>query len=428
VLRAGTPVIKLMRTMSLRYGHGQIPLEFDDRRHTVLQTSSEKAPLGDVRLGELLDRPIDSPAIEELIKPGESVLFVVPDATRRTAAGQIINLLIRRLIANGTAAHDIGIIFATGIHRKVTDEEKNEVLTPFISQRIKSYDHDPRDLMQMITRGETAGGIPIELNRRLFENDHVVLVGGITFHYFAGFTGSRKLICPGLASSRTIAATHKLAFDCKKYTRRDGVGTGLLDGNAVHHAFVEAASTAKPAFAVSTIVNGDGNAVDLYCGNWISSHRSACDAYMAEHTLKINERRDLVIVSCGGSPLDINMIQAHKALETASLACNKDGVIVLVAECADGLGRNDFLKWFEAGSSEDLAHVLCEKYQVNGQTAWSLRRKTELFRVLAVSTLAEGILKKMGIEKIPDLSMISKFESGYIIPNGARISIQVEND
>ena len=103
--------------------------------------------------------------------------------------GQIVNLVVRRLIANGTAAHEIRIIFATGIHRKVTEAEKAAILTPFIAQRIKTLDHDPRDLMQLVTLGSTSGGIPIELNRALVDHDHVVLVGGVSFHYFAGFTG-----------------------------------------------------------------------------------------------------------------------------------------------------------------------------------------------------------------------------------------------
>ena len=255
------------------------------------------------------------------------------------------------LIANGTAPHEIRIIFATGIHRKVTEEEKSTILTPFIAQRIKTLDHDPRDLMQLMRLGETSGGIPIELNRALTEHDQVIIIGGVTFHYFAGFTGGRKLICPGLASTRTISETHKLAFDCERKTRRDGVDTGKLDGNAVNEAFMEAVAKIDPAFAISTIVNDDADVVDLYCGDWRTSHRAACDAYAAEHTIQITEKRDLVIASCGGYPFDINLIQAHKALEAASHACNDGGTIILLAECADGLGRDDFLKWFDAANS-----------------------------------------------------------------------------
>src|SRR5215203_3301793 len=358
-----------MPEIQLKYGTSWIPIAYDESRCSVLKTSDDEPALSDVALGAKLDSPIDSKTLEEIVQPGETVLFVVPDATRRTACGQVINLLVRRLIANGTAPHEMTVIFATGIHRPVTEEEKRQILTPFIAQRVKTLDHNPRDLMHIMRVGETPEGIPVELNRALTEHDHVVLIGGVSFHYFAGFTGGRKLICPGLASTRTVTSTHRLAFDCETKSRRVGVGTGLLDGNAVHEAFLDASSVIKTVFAITTIVNDAGEIVELYCGDWITSHRAACDAYAAAHTFNIVERRDVVIASCGGYPHDINLIQAHKALEAAAQACTDGGTIVLLAECRDGLGRDDFIKWFEVAGSDELADTLCEKYEVNGQTA-----------------------------------------------------------
>ena len=331
-----------MATIDLKYGRASFPFEYDQDRFDVLGTTVERQPLSDIEIGDKLDDPIDASPLAETIHPGESVLIVVPDATRQTAAGQIVNLLVRRLIANGTTPFEISIIFATGIHRKVSEAEKSTILTPFIVQRIKTLDHDPRDLMQIVRLGETSGGIPVELNRALLEHDHVILIGGASFHYFAGFTGGRKLICPGLASARTISETHKLAFDCETLSRCEGVDTGLLDGNAVNGAFMEAVAKINPVFAMTTVVNDAGAVVDLFCGNWITSHRAACDAYATEHTIKIAEKRDLVIASCGGFPHDINMIQAHKTLDAAARACKRGGTIILLAECADGLGRDNF--------------------------------------------------------------------------------------
>jgi nickel-dependent lactate racemase len=405
-----------MQKIDLKYGHTSTSFDYDESRYEILRATEPGLPLSDVEIGERLDQPLDSPTLEEVVKVGENVLVVVPDATRQTAAGQVVNLVVRRLIANGTAAHDIRIIFATGIHRKVTEAEKAAILTPFIAQRIKTLDHDPRDLMQLVGIGETSGGIEIGLNRALVEHDHVVIIGGVTFHYFAGFTGGRKLICPGLASSRTISETHKLAFDCETKTRRDGVDTGRLDGNAVHEAFVEVVTRRTPAFAISTIVNDVGEAVDLYCGDWQTSHRAACDAYSAANTIRISEKRDLVIASCGGHPHDINLIQAHKALDAASRACNDGGTIILVAECSEGLGRGDFLKWFEAENSIDLAERLCTKYQVNGQTAWSLLEKAERFDIRIVTKISESVTKALRLGKTDIDNLDPATASGYIIP------------
>ena len=412
---------------SLNYGKSSLAFEFDPDSFDVLGEVETNDPLTDAEIGERFDSPIDSGVIENIVGPGESVLIVVPDATRQTACGQIVNLLVRRLIANGTMPFDIRIIFATGIHRKVSNSEKQEILTPFIAQRIKMLDHNARDLAQIVRVGETTGGIPVELNRALNEHDHVITIGGINFHYFAGFTGGRKLICPGLASSRTISETHKLAFDFERKTRAAGVGPGVLDGNPVHQAFVEAVEERPPSFAIQTIVNDSGEAVEVFAGDWKSSHRKACDIFAKTNTVKIKEKRDLVIVSCGGFPYDINLIQAHKALDAAAGACHEGGTIIFVAECSDGLGRGDFLNWFEAKSSAKLADRLCEKYQVNGQTAWSLLSKAEKFKIVIVTDLQDEAVRSMRLQKAVDLKdairNIDPATKGYVLPHGAKCLI-----
>jgi nickel-dependent lactate racemase len=422
-----------MPNIQLKYGKSQVSFDFDENRFQVLGNLNEGAALSDVEIGNRFDNPLDSKPLEEIINQGETILIVVPDATRQTASGQIVNLLVRRLIANGAMPFDIKIIFATGIHRKVTEDEKKELLTPFIAQRVSTIQHNARDLMQaagleskhFVNLGE-ANGIPVELNRALVEHDHVVIVGGITFHYFAGFTGGRKLICPGLASARTIAATHALAFDCDAKTRRAGVESGNLDGNPVHEAFVSVVSKRPPAFSINTIVNDKGEAVEIFCGDWIRAHRAACEFYAARHTIEIAEKRDLVVASCGGFPYDLNIIQAHKALETASKACADGGTIVLLAECADGLGRSDFLKWFEAENSDALAENLCADYQVNGQTAWSLLRKAERFDIRIITSLTENETRPMRLQKARSLDEIlsGSDKKGYILPFGAKFLIK----
>lgn len=417
-----------MAEIKLRCGKSEINFAFDENRFQVLGNETETRPLSDIEIGERLDSPINSHTLEEIVSPGETVLIVVPDATRAAAAGQIVNLLVRRLIAGGTIPADITIIFATGIHRHVTDAEKREILTPFIAQRIKTLNHDAKNLAVLQRFGETKRGIPIELNRAIVEHDRVIIIGGVNYHYFAGFSGGRKMICPGLASARTINETHRLAFDCERKTRRAGVGAGLLKGNAVHEEFVEIVEKINPSFAVNSIVNEAGEATGIFAGNWKSSHEQACAFYARNHTIKISEKRELVIVS-GGNPSDLNMIQAHKALDAASFACADGGTIIFLAECADGLGRNDFLKWFEAENSENLAEMLCRKYQVNGQTAWSLLKKAENFNVRIVTALSEDETRKMRLHKERDfetaIAKISEEMKGYILPFGAKFKIEM---
>ena len=414
-----------MSTIQLGYGRASINFDFDPARFDVLTGDHASTPLTDAEIGAALDSPIDSPSLAELIDASDSVLIVASDATRATGSAQVINLLVRRLIQNGIAPADIAIIFATGIHRAVRDEEKAELLTPFIAQRIRTINHDAYDATNLIQIGMTVDGVPIEVNRALKDFPKVILTGGVGFHYFAGFTGGRKSICPGLASARTIEATHMLALDFEHGGRRAEVGTALLKGNAVSEECERVAALINPTFAINTIVDDHGAVERIFAGHWRTSHERTCEAYAAAHSVNIPAKREVVIVSCGGLPYDINMIQAHKALDMAAHACKDGGTIVLLAECSDGLGRTDFLKWFESENSRALELRLREHYEVNGQTAWALLTKTETFRVHMITNLDEDSVRRMRMIPAKDVesvvSAISADASGYIMPRGAAL-------
>lgn len=415
-----------MPQIDLAYGSQTINFDFvKERFQVLLPQNSSSQPLTDFEVGQALDCTIESPPLEDLISPGDSVLIVTSDATRATASAQITNLLVRRLIQLGISAADLAIIIATGIHRPTTLAEKEALLTPFITQRIRVFDHDASDEKQQLHLGETARGTPVELNRTLREFTHVVLTGGIGFHYFAGFTGGRKSLCPGLASAKTITATHMLALDFENGGRRKGVATGQLDGNAVHEECDQIAALVSPTLGINTIVDDRGRATQVLAGQWRAAHRTACDQYLAEHSQTIREKRPLVIVSAGGYPYDINFIQAHKALEMAAHACEDGGTIILLAECRDGLGRSDFLKWFESSDSANLETRLRNSYEVNGQTAWTVMTKAERFRVVLVSELAAAHVVRMRMVAAQSLeaalSQIEKNTLGFVLPRGAAL-------
>ena len=415
-----------MPEIDLRYGDASFAFKFDGSQYTILTPdSTTENPLRDEKIGEAFDSPIDSPPLDELVSTDDSVLIVVSDATRATGSAQIVNLLVRRLIQFGVSPSNIAIIFATGIHRAVTEEEKRELLSPFIAQRIKTLNHNAYDESSLVHIGMTERGAKVEVNRALREFSRVIIIGGVGFHYFAGFTGGRKSICPGLSSAAAIEETHMFALDFESGGRRAGVGTGLLDGNAVHEACERIAAMIGPAFGVNTIIDERGRVVAVFCGHWRSSHRAACDYYLNHHSIRIPEKRRLVITSCGGSPYDINLIQAHKALDMASYACEDGGAIVLLAECRDGFGRSDFLKWFDEPNSRALENKLQKGYEVNGQTAWALLTKAERYRVYLISQLDEPDVRQMRMIPARTLSQaideIGFRTSGYIMPRGAAV-------
>ncbi len=417
-----------MAHTTLNYGRGQLACDLDSTRFQLLAPPPDgeaALPLTDAQIGALIDDPIDSQPLEDILTPGESVLIVVSDATRQTASAQVVNLLVRRLIQLGVVPADLRIIFATGIHRAVTDAEKRELLTPFIVQRVRTFDHRADDDAQLVSLGETERGTPIELNRALFEHDHVILTGGIGFHYFAGFTGGRKSVCPGLASARTVAATHLLALDFEHGGRRTGVGAGRLDGNLVHEECERVVAEVAPSFLLNAVVDERGRATKLYAGDWRAAHRLACAEYTDAHAVKLEEKRPVVIVSAGGAPYDVNLIQAHKALDMAAHACSDGGSIILVAECGEGTGaRADFLQWFDAANARALEARLRDNYAVNGQTAWALMTKAERFDVQLVSALADEDVRHMHMTPTRTvaqaLTRIGSQATGYVMPHGAR--------
>src|ERR1051325_9846140 len=256
--------------IELAYGRGFVALDYDEDRFSVLHASSDGGtPLSDFEVGAALD-PVD-----EIAGADDSVLIVVSDATRATGSAQVVNLLVRRLVQAGVSPARMAVIFATGIHRPVSEKEKVELLTSFITQRLRILQHDPYDPSQ------------VEVNSALQEFSRVFLTGGITFHYFAGFTGGRKSICPGLASAKTIEVTHKLALDFERGGRKAGVGAGLLDGNAVHEECERVAALVAPAFSITTIVNEDKRAVKIFCGDWRLAHRAGCEYYLDQYSTTI---------------------------------------------------------------------------------------------------------------------------------------------
>jgi nickel-dependent lactate racemase len=419
-----------MTQIELAYGRRSFEFTFDGARFSVIDTNRiPKTPLKDYEVGVAIDDPIACPPVDELVSSDDSILIVVSDATRATASAQVVNLLVRRLVQSGVSPARMAVIFATGIHRPVTEKEQVELLTPFIVQRLRILTHDAYDQTKLSTFGKTASGVNVELNSALREFSRVFLTGGVTFHYFGGFTGGRKSVCPGLASAKTIEATHMLALDFETGGRKAGVRTGALDGNAVHEECERVASMVAPAFSINTIVNEQKQATRLYCGDWQVAHRTACDYYLDHYSVPVPSKRDVVIVSSGGFPHDINMIQAHKALDMAAHACNDGGTIILLAECSDGLGRPDFLKWFAESDSRALAARLVNGYEVNGQTAWALLTKAERYRVCLLSELPHEDVRRMRmvpVRTIEEALEQAGSEDGFIMPRGAAMLPRIE--
>ncbi len=405
----------------LAYGTTHVAFEYDPALCALLAPTHAAPALDDAALQRALQQPIGSPALADLVRPGQRVVIVIPDATRAARIDRLAPLVVAQLEAAGLRDTHMSFLIGAGIHRAASVDEQRALVGADLARRLAVHCHDARH-DRMARLGHTRRGTPIELNARLLECDHVVVLGALSFHYFAGFSGGRKGILPGCASEEAIRANHLLAFDREALTRAAGVGTGRLEGNPVHEDMLEAVATAPPSFLANTVVGAGGTLTALYAGHWREAHRRGCDEYARAHTLHVAERRPLTIVSAGGAPRDVNLIQAHKALEHAAALVEDGGTLVLLAECAQGLGRADFLDWFVPGGAQATARRLVSgPYQVNGQTAWSLRTKAERLRIRLVSTLAPSDVRRMDLEPFPSLSDALRDvgdQPAYLLPDG----------
>ncbi|MBI3447568.1 MAG: nickel-dependent lactate racemase [Acidobacteria bacterium] len=418
----GDAVRRGAATISLGFGRGRVDFAFDPARFDILDAGGpEERALDDAALAARLDDPIGSPPLAEIVRPGHRVCVVVPDATRASGSNRVAPLLLARLNALSVPDSRVEFLVGGGTHRAPTAGEIARIVGDDVARRVAIHAHDAFDAAAHVALGTTERGTPVEINRRLVDADHVVLVGAIGFHYFAGFSGGRKGLLPGCGSDPAIQRNHLLGFDRATLRKADGVESGRLDGNPVSEDMEACAALFGPSYLVNTVVDGAGRVTRAYTGHWRAAHRAGCGEYRAAHSIGAPERRDVVVVSCGGAPRDLNVIQSHKALEHARVVLNDGGDLVLLAECSEGLGRDDFLEWFVPGGSESTARKLVDNYRINGQTAWGIRWKSERYRVRLVSGLDPETVRRMGMipcETLDEAMAAIPGGRGYIVPRG----------
>ena len=382
--------------MELKYGSTSFDLDLPpDRLAGVISPS---IPLATESPEEIIAKALD--ACQETIsafRPGERVVIVTSDITRYTASEIYLPLLVERLNRQGIPDRDIEILIALGIHRKQTDHEHERIVGPLFG-RLRVIDHDCDNPAELVHVGRTSNGIEVRVNRRATEADRLILTGVIGFHYFAGFGGGRKSLLPGIASRQACMASHFSVLNPQPDSGKNPLAsTGNLLGNPVHQAMVEACAMVEPAFILNTVLSPDKRIMAAFSGPWREAHEAGCRFYGERFSLPLADRANLVIVSCGGFPKDINLIQAHKSMEYASQALRAGGVMILLAECRDGFGNATFFNWFRHKRLDEFEAALRERYEINGQTAYSMLMKAQRFRIILVSRFPEQQVEQMGM-------------------------------
>lgn len=339
----------------------------------------------------------DCQGVVSTFRPGEKIVIVTSDITRYTGSEVYLPLLVERLNRQGIADHDIEILIALGIHRKQTEHEHQRILGSLYG-RIRVSDHECDDPDALVLIGTTSNGIRVRINRKAVEADHLILTGTVGFHYFAGFGGGRKSVLPGIAGRSACMASHFTVLNPGAGNGKNPLATtGNLEGNPVHQAMVEGCAMARPAFILNTVLAADKRIIAVFAGDWREAHEAGCRYYRERFAYPLAEKGDLVIASCGGFPKDINLIQAHKSMEYGAQALKDGGVMILLAECRDGFGNSTFFNWFCHKELGEFEAALREKYEINGQTAYSLLQKAQRFRIILVSQFPAAQVEQMGM-------------------------------
>jgi nickel-dependent lactate racemase len=363
--------------------------------------------------------------LADCVSSKSKVLIIASDITRRVGTEKFLPLIIERLQNFGLDSGQIKILFSTGLHRPQSQGEHKLLLGKYFG-KIEAIDHDCD--VDFVDYGTTSFGTEIKLNPLIDWADVIFLTGGINFHYFAGFTGGRKALFPGVASRESILQNHRLIFSQNGRGFHPQVKPGQLQGNPVAEDLQEAAdivSKKKGFYLFNTILNSQGRICKIFSGDYRREFLWACQFFKEKNSVKINRKADLVIASAGGFPYDTNLIQSHKALFHAYQALKQGGCLILLAECSDGItGKGAgtdrrFLEYFDL-TLEKMDEIFRQKFDPNCNTAYSIAEKASRSRIILVSRLNPEEVKKTGLRpasSLPEALEISARQSSSENPD-----------
>jgi nickel-dependent lactate racemase len=384
--------------IALKFGHSQreivIPNEFSC---DVLDgVPSKPLPSPEEAVRDALAYPIEAKPLRNLVKAQDRVVIVVNDITRLVHTDVFLPVVVQELNRAGIPDRQISVVFALGLHRGQTAEERRAIIGDAMAARLRVYDHDAFDGANLVSVGQTSRGNEVWINRRVHEADFVILTGEIIYHLLAGYSGGRKGLVPGVAGAQTITFNHGMFMD-------RNARCGVLEGNPIHEDLLEAARLYKPGFILNVVLHPQGGFSRVVAGDMEHAHRAGCRAVDALYKVEVPEPYDLVIASAGGFPFDIDLRQAHKGLENATRVLRPGGTLLFLAECPDGAGARALEEWLEKySSSAEMEAELQHNFKVGNHKAYWIARLGERYKILCYSKLADRLVRQTHMVPVID--------------------------
>lgn len=337
-----------MKKISLPYGHSNLTFEIDEALLSgtlVSKTFSDSPEASEEEIvREAISQPIASPRLRDLAKDRKKIVIISSDHTRPVPSHITIPVLLEE-IRMGNPEADITILISTGYHRGSTEKELRVKFGDEIFTKEKIINHDSLDESSLKKAGVLPSGGELILNKIALEADLLVAEGFIEPHFFAGFSGGRKSVMPGVASKMTVLANH-----CAEFIAHHNARTGVLAGNPIHKDMLYAAEVAGLAFILNVIIDADKKVIYAVAGHREEAHEAGC-TFLSGLARVDAVPADIVITTNGGYPLDQNIYQSVKGMTAAEATCREGGVIIIAAECSDGHGGTAFYNTFVEAES-----------------------------------------------------------------------------
>ena len=404
-----------MPTLSVEYGDATLPLEIT--RGNILGSIEARdiPPLKDVKntLTSLFNAPIGSPSLRDIINPTDRVVILTGDMTRLwVGTATFLPFLTDALEEMGVDPLRITILIGTGDHRPHTDEEKRQIVGDEVFSKYTIVDHQAREKGELVYLGETKQKTPIWVNRRVMEADKVILTGGIVYHFLAGFGGGPKALSVGCAGYDTIQNNHKIALGSREEGLNPRVSSGVTWGNPLYEDLVEIMKAARADFLVDTIINRKKEIAAIVAGDPITAHQAGIERVQAFYGIETDLLGDMVIASAMGYPEDINFYQVYKTLDNVTRVVKPGGVIVLFAECREGMGNDDFARVFSDFPDNDARYThLSANCTIGGLMGFGIALWAKRYRIILYSSLDPEVARTAGV--IPAGSPQEALKTGF---------------
>ena len=390
-----------MSTVNLKYGKTSIEIDLDGAKSIDTLVEKPMREIEDIEKEfrySIEDGVIGALPLKDLIKSDDKVTVIISDLTRFWMRQDIIcRLLVKYLREDmNIPTENIAVLIALGTHRKNTEEEKKTLTGEYAYNNcaeVVDHDCDADDLEYV---GTTSMGTEVYVNP-LAVGRKVIVISGTVHHLMAGYGGGRKSIVPGIAGRKTIKMNHIRALDVNEPKSDERVGSGKFTNNPINIDMLEAGRMVNPVFGINICVNSASKHSGLFSGDFEKAWKESCMYIQKSYGLPIEKEYDVVFVSCGGFPKDLNFYQSSKSLFNGIRAMKDGGTIVLLAQCGEGSGAKDFFDWIEPLKRGCLDESLRKDFTIGGYIFYAACEAIRRGNVLLLSELEPEEIKDMGV-------------------------------